>query len=125
MMYYTNSERNKIIYDLWEKDLTVAKISYSTGIPRSTVGYYVRKFNRLSAKGQPIIFPGLSTGAEKQNSLSAESVEMSLLRLKILALMEEGNWEELHFRLSIFKLMKDLGFLTEKNRRNLLYSLTK
>jgi hypothetical protein len=47
VMYFTNSERNRVIYELWEKNLTIGEISSSTNIPRSTVGYYVRKFKNI------------------------------------------------------------------------------
>jgi hypothetical protein len=122
-MYFTNSERNRVIYELWEKNLTVEEISSSTNIPRSTVGYYVRKFNRLAIEGKPVVFPGLNQGARKQGSYTEDSSTMSLLRIKILGLMGDGDWEGLYYRLSAFKLLKELGFLTGKDRRKFLVFL--
>jgi hypothetical protein len=114
VMYFTNSERNRVIYELWEKNLTIGEISSSTNIPRSTVGYYVRKFNRLAAKGKPVVFPGLSQGARKQGSYAEDSSTVSLLQIKILELMRGGDWEGFYYRLNVFKLLKELGFLTGK-----------
>lgn len=122
-MYITNSERNKVIYELWEKNLTVGEISSSTNIPRSTVGYYVRKFNRLSAKGKPVVFPGLSQGAGKQGSHTEDSLTMSLLWVKILSLMEKGDWEGLYYHLNSFKLLKELGFFTDKHPEEIKFFL--
>jgi hypothetical protein len=51
-----NVERNTIIYEAWTKGHTIDEISFDTGIPRSTVGYYVRKFNKLAKNGDPISF---------------------------------------------------------------------
>ncbi len=42
-----NVERNKRIQNLWILGQTIDQISLSTGIPRSTVGYYVKKFKSL------------------------------------------------------------------------------
>jgi len=117
IMYFTNSERNRVIYELWEKNLTIGEISSNTNIPRSTVGYYVRKFNRLAAKGKPVVFPGLSQGPRKQQGIYAEgSSAVSLLEIKILDWMRHGDWEGLYNRLNILKLLKEFGFLTGENR---------
>jgi hypothetical protein len=37
--------------------------------------------------------------------------------------MEEGNWKEVRLRLGIFKLMKELGLLTEEIRKRFLLFL--
>jgi hypothetical protein len=123
VMYFTNSERNRVIYELWEKNLTIGEISSSTNIPRSTVGYYVRKFNRLAAKGKPVVFPGLSQGARKQGSYTEDSSTVSLLQIKILELMRGGDWEGFYYRLNVFKLLKELGFLTGEDQRRFLLFL--
>jgi hypothetical protein len=45
-MVHSNPKREKKILELWQLGHTIDEIWYQTGIPRSTVGYYVRKFNR-------------------------------------------------------------------------------
>ena len=67
-MYTPNLERNKHIYELWERGLTVDRISSLTGVPRSTVGYYVRKFNRLAVEGKPTVFPGAHKASREFSS---------------------------------------------------------
>jgi hypothetical protein len=39
-------EREKTIYDLWRLGYTINEIQAQTGMPRSSVGYYVAKFNK-------------------------------------------------------------------------------
>jgi hypothetical protein len=63
-MFPENFDRNILIYDLWKKGYTINEMSFETGIPRSTVGYYVRKFNKHARRGDPIVFPHKK---EKQN----------------------------------------------------------
>jgi hypothetical protein len=111
-MYFTNAERNRVLYQLWEKNLTVEEISSNTNIPRSTVGYYVRKFNRLAAKGKPVVFPGLSQNDRKQGSNAEDSSIMQLLQLRIMDLMKLNDWERLYYLLNVFRLLKELGFFT-------------
>ncbi len=48
-----NIEREKIIYELWLQSYTVDEISSKTGIPRSSVGYYVAKFNKSKNRDNP------------------------------------------------------------------------
>ena len=45
-MIRKNPQRQTRIYTLWKQNLTIDQISATTSIPRSSVGYYVRKFNR-------------------------------------------------------------------------------
>ena len=56
-MFHTNPDRNEQVYRLWEKGLTVEKIASRLGLPRSTVGYYVRKFNRYAEAWTPVPLP--------------------------------------------------------------------
>jgi hypothetical protein len=125
VMYFTNSDRNKVIYELWEKNLTIEQISSSTNIPRSTVGYYVRKFNRLAAQGKPVVFPGISQGTREQDSFAedARPVTLSLLQMKIEDRAMKGDWEGLYYRLNVLKLLKELGFLEGEHRDTMLMFL--
>jgi hypothetical protein len=126
-VYFTNFQRNKIICELWEKNLTVEQTASSTGIPRSTVGYYFRKFNRLAAQGKPVVFPGSDHGAGAgalQDSLSQESSTMSIIQLYTLDLIKNRDWKELYYRLRVFKLMKELGFFKGEDRQTTLLLLT-
>ena len=45
-MIQRNIKRENEIYQLWNQGYIVDEISSQMGIPRSTVGYYVRKFNK-------------------------------------------------------------------------------
>jgi hypothetical protein len=50
-MIRRNPEREGIIRQYWNAGNSVATISDITGIPRGTVGYYVRKLNKASQGG--------------------------------------------------------------------------
>jgi hypothetical protein len=43
-MIERNLEREKMIYGLWKQHHNIPQISERTGIPRSTVGYYIKRF---------------------------------------------------------------------------------
>lgn len=112
-MYRQNLERNRVVYELWEKGLTVDKIASLTGIPRSTVGYYVRKFNRLAAEGKPVVLPQEGK-VTRETSTFAKSLqlvkEMALkkIRIDILNMLNAGNYERLYYLLMDLKLVKDI-----------------
>jgi hypothetical protein len=118
-MYIANSERNRVIYELWEKNLSVDEMSSGTGIPRSTVGYYVRKFNKLAVKGKPVVFPGQNDNLRILSSYTQDIPLMSKLEERILN-ARAGDWEGLFYRLSAFKLLKELGLLTTKGQASFL-----
>lgn len=58
-MVRANPERGKRIYEMWRLSETIDEISLATAIPRSTVGYYVRKFNRDEGKHRLRLGEGL------------------------------------------------------------------
>jgi len=113
-MYTPNLERNKHIYKLWERGLTVDRISSLTGVPRSTVGYYVRKFNRLAVEGKPVVFPGARKASRESFSRVLDEmtryarVESQTIAFKIL---EQGKAEKLYYMLMDLKLLRELGLL--------------
>ena len=108
-MYTSNIEHNKIIYDLWEKNLTVNQISSTTGIPRSTVGYYVRKFNRLATKGKPVVFPGARKVPRKSSMSTWDRLNLMKLRGNVMDLVKQGEYERLYYWLANIKLMSEFG----------------
>lgn len=48
-----NPRREKEIYDLWLQGWKIRAISERTGIPKSSVGYYVKKFKDMKKRGLP------------------------------------------------------------------------
>jgi len=114
-MYTPNPERNRVIYELWEKNLTVDQISSRTGIPRSTVGYYVRKFNKLAVEGKPIVFPRERkiASARRDSPFShflplMKEMAVRKVRAKILLMLGDGRYQELYYLLMDLKLIKEL-----------------
>ncbi|UCD73507.1 MAG: hypothetical protein JSW01_02360 [Candidatus Bathyarchaeota archaeon] len=105
-MFQTNAARNEIIYPLWEKGYTVDQISHRTTIPRSTVGYYVRKFNKLAKEGKPVVFPRKKR-SDSENIFAASIKILSLQ--KALEMIENGKSQDLYYMLAALKLLKEFG----------------
>lgn len=120
-MYPSNVERNKVIYRLWEKGLTVDQISSRTGIPRSTVGYYVRKFSKLAVKGKPVVFPDARKVFRDSPLPSFNEHFVQQMKDEALEMLTEGKTEQLYYFLMDLKLLKELGLLaTEEDHRKAL-----
>ena len=108
-MFQENLDRNVIIYELWKKGFTIDEISFDTSIPRSTVGYYVRKFNKRARRGDPIVF-----SVEKEKLTKEEISLITVLKRdqikKISKWMREGPdaMDKIYKYLSIMKLLKEL-----------------
>jgi len=114
-MYTANHERNRVIYELWEKNLTVDQISSRTRIPRSTVGYYIRKFNKLAVEGKPIVFPRerKTVSAHRDSPFSnfltlVKETAVKKARANILLMLSDGKYQELYYLLMDLKLIKEL-----------------
>jgi transposase len=122
MPYQSNLERNAVIYQHWQEGKTIEEISTLTGVPRSTVGYYVRKFNAAARAGMPLPLPPPS---KKQ---PAEIVFSFLTKAKVmefvLNLLKTGDAQTIYYNLASMKLLTELiGRLTlTKEERELLSS---
>jgi len=63
-----NLERREIIQELWLQGYTVDEISSQTGIPRSSVGYYVAKLNQSKNGDNPRSKPPIKQPKRPSNT---------------------------------------------------------
>jgi len=108
-MIRENFERNSRIYELWNKGYTVKEISFETSIPPSSVGYYVRKFNKRARSGDPIPFlPEREKLDEKEMAFNAFLKNLFSQNLKIMILKSKDGLNDVYKLLSVVKLIKEL-----------------
>ncbi len=107
-MFRENFERNSRIYELWKKGYTVKEISFETGIPRSSAGYYVRKFNKRARRGDPIPFlPEREKPDEKKMAIKA--FIKNFTSNQIMQIIAAGvDIDKFHKTLMVIKLLKEL-----------------
>jgi len=86
-----NIERNKRIYELWNLGHTIEEISLITGIPRSTVGYYVKKFKKYENEGKPLKLAASSKHDISRNEPASSNALGSFL-MKFISLQEVPKW---------------------------------
>ena len=113
-MVSQNLERNKMLYEHWERGGTVDRVADLTGIPRSTVGYYFRKFNRLASEGKPIVISersGTRGGGEGSTVLIEFAKQMSIVQLRANAMkmFQDGEYQDLYYMLMDLKMMREFG----------------
>ena len=106
-MVNENPERNARIYELWELGLTIDKIAFETGYPRSTVGYYVRKFRMKAKKGEPIILPHIIKRPDSA-TLAQNAILKSKVLLNLTEMIRDGKLDSAYKYLMILKLLKEL-----------------
>lgn len=119
-----------LVYELWKEGRTIDEISFETGIPRSTVGYYVRKFNKCAKSGEPIVFQRIRKRPDEKVMAAQAWAKSSFLLELMKMLKEEDGLDKVYKTLMIIKLMKELQryiFPTEEERqafhKNLAYVL--
>jgi len=114
-----NPDRNFLIYELWKEGCTINEISFETGIPRSTVGYYVRKFNKRAKSGEPIVCQQVAEKPdEKAMALRAYAKSSAFVGLS--EMLKKGEIDKVYKMLMICKLFKELQrdiLPTEEERR--------
>ena len=106
-MVKENPERNARIYELWELGLTIDKIAFETGYPRSTVGYYIRKFNKKAKRGEPIILPHIVERPDSE-TLALQAAIKNNVFVKLTEMIRTGNLDSAYKYLMILKLLKEL-----------------
>lgn len=118
-MFAENPDRNLVTYELWKKGKTIDEISLETGIPRSSVGYYVRKFNKLAKKGEPIVVQPIREEQDEM-TLALRGLIKNSMHSYVLETIGKDDLDEAIKMLTILKLMKDLrGYLTPTEEENL------
>ena len=106
-MVKENPERNARIYESWELGLTIDEIALETGYPRSTVGYYIRKFNKKAIRGEPIILPHIVERPDSE-TLALQAVLKSNVFGKLTDMVRDGDLDSAYKYLMILKLSKEL-----------------
>jgi len=119
MGFRRNPERERLVYRYWVQGHTIDEISRLTGIPRSSVGYYVRKFNRkygggnrLQGKFSPILIVAHESSKLNEAKL-VDSAVFKMISLKsffdiISPLIREEKYRDLYYLLRCMKLMSEM-----------------
>jgi len=109
-----NPERNEKIYALWREGRTIEEISLLTGIPRSTVGYYVKKFKKRLADGGdfglegPFARRGRSGDGQEGAQALLWAIEKTIAFNKLLDIVRKGDAKEAFYELAACKLFIEL-----------------
>jgi hypothetical protein len=94
-------EREEKVYRPWRLGATIDQISLQTQIPRSTVGYYVRKFNR-SDRRRLVPEPVAPSAADV--SIPESIFTKVLFTEKVMELFKSGDYAKLYYFLQIYKM---------------------
>jgi len=127
-MIRPNAERNQRIYRLWEKEYTIDQAAAELpDIPRSTIGYYCRKFTQYAKKGLPIAIPQRTQDPQKRSKEAFESVLMKAIGIgRIMELLRTGQAEYAYHVLSAIKVTKELNlFATPEESKALGENMAK
>jgi hypothetical protein len=116
MPFKTNLERNNRIYNLWEEGRTVDEISTSMGIPRSSAGYYVRKFNQAARQGKTLPLPTKA----KQDDVVQDFLAKIFVADRVLNFIKSNDPQKIYYYLASMKLLYELTpklALTEEQKK--------
>jgi len=105
-MVRPNRERNFLVYHHWQDGRTVDETTALTGIPRSTVGYYYKKFNHYAKMGMdpPAMVPSPQSPEEAYGSAFAK---FSAIK-EINELLRTGDPASTYYRVATLKLALEL-----------------
>jgi hypothetical protein len=106
MPFATNLDRNNRVYKLWEEGKTVEEISRIMRIPRSSAGYYVRKFNQAATRGKTLTLP-LHTET-KQEDIVLDFYAKGLLAESLVNIMRNSDAQNRYYSLASIKLLYEL-----------------
>lgn len=112
-----NIERDKKLFELWRSNLTIDDASFQSGIPRSTVGYYYKKFGKqhgkeVSMTGKSREYSDSSSKSINEAKLPVDTFLSSIAKnrafTQILSMMYSGKYVESYYYLMSLKLFKDV-----------------
>ncbi len=102
----TNPERNYLVYRSWQEGRTIDEMAILTGIPRSTIGYYVRKFNRYAKMQLEPPIPATVSHSEAETYQSALTKTIGVRQILDLALNEDPQIA--YYKLNVLKLAMEM-----------------
>lgn len=112
-----NIERDKKLFELWRSNLTIDDASFQSGIPRSTVGYYYKKFGKRYGKEVSVAGKSREYSDSSSKSINeAKSLVDTFLSsmgknrvfTQILSMMDSGKYVESYYYLMSLKLFNDV-----------------
>ena len=98
----------QILYRLWQEGDTIEEASLLTGIPRSTVGYYYKKYKRYAKEGHPVVIPQ-ATEERPRTEVDPSVLFKSMMIGQVMEMMNAGDPQRAYYILGVFKLLKDLN----------------
>jgi len=114
-----NHERNRLLEQHWREGKTVDEAAMLTGIPRSTVGYYYRKFNRYAKTGiePPILAPKQQSPTDAFASLLMKAGTLA----EFAKTLQNDDPQTAYYRIATFKLLwevqKYFNFTSEEKKQ--------
>jgi hypothetical protein len=103
-----NPARNRDLCRLWHERHTIEEASLLTGIPKSTVGYYYKKYKRYAKEGRPVVIPQ-ATEERPRTEVDQSVLFKSMMIGQAMEMIHAGNPERAYYTLGVFKLLKDLN----------------
>ena len=105
---------------MWTNGSTIDEISFETDTPRSTVGYYVRKFNKCAKSGEPIVVEQISKKPDEKVIAVQAWKKLDFLAYLSQIHKEKNGLDKVYKTLMIAKLLKELHrdiFATKEERQ--------
>jgi hypothetical protein len=107
-----NEERNQKTFEMWKLGRTIAETSVLLNIPKSTVGYYYKKFGKRPKNG---LF--YSSGVPETTRRTVESDQETVISIlaktltmhRILEVFREEDYIKTYYFLAAIKLLIELN----------------
>ena len=106
-MVQENPDRNFLVYELWGDGHTIDEISFETGIPRSTVGYYVSKFNKCAKSGEPIVCQRVREKPDAK-AIAVRAYVKTIVCADLIEKFKNREFDKAYKMLMCLKLFKEL-----------------
>ena len=101
-----NRERNYLVHRYWQEGRTIDEIAILTAIPRSTIGYYVRKFNRYAKMQLEVPLPSPVSHSDAETYQTAITKIISVRQILDLAL--NADPQTAYYKLAFLKLAMEM-----------------
>lgn len=108
LMPKSNPARDRDLFRLWQEGETIEEASLLTGIPRSTVGYYYKKYKRYAKEGRPVVIPQ-ATEERPRTEVDPSVLLKSMIIGPTMEMINAGDPQRAYYILGVFKLLKDLN----------------